>query len=96
METKIEQKKDKYELVLRGTKEQVIAALETLYLDDLVECDHEFTEPVSVDDTHYFDTDGNLHGHSNPDTERCLVCGKIYNNNSEEWEWEKWQKNTYH
>lgn len=88
MEYSTKRQKDtmQYEIVLKGTAEQAGAALAALYDEDLIECDHEFTEEISVDDTRYFDGAGNLVERSNPDQTRCLICGKIYNPSSEEWE----------
>ena len=72
-------------ITIRGTNEQLIGALRTLYENELVDCDHEFTETVSVDDDRWFGADGELHERSNPDIERCLICGKFYNPHEEEW-----------
>ena len=70
---------------IRGTNEQLVGALRTLYENELVDCDHEFTETVGVDDDRWIGPDGELHERSNPDCEHCLVCGKYYYPEAEEW-----------
>lgn len=87
METsyKINDKANEYEIVLKGTREAAIAALRVLSDEDIIECDHEITETVGVDDTRWFGADGELHERSNPDIERCLICGKYYYPEIEEW-----------
>lgn len=87
--TKQDKEKQTYEIILRGSKELAITALQVLYGEDIIDCDHEFTEEIGVDDTRYFDGAGNLVERSNPDQTRCLICGKIYNPNTEEWEGEQ-------
>lgn len=72
-------------ITIRGTNEQLVGALRTLYENDLVDCDHEFTENVGVDDDRWIGPDGELHERSNPDCERCLICGKYYYPEAEEW-----------
>ena len=72
-------------ITIRGTTEQLVEALRTLYENDLVDCDHEFTETVGVDDDRWIGSDGELHERSNPDCEHCLVCGKYYYPEAEEW-----------
>lgn len=72
-------------ITIRGTNEQLIGALRTLYENELVDCDHAFTETVGVDDDRWFGADGELHERSNPDIERCVICGKYYNPETEEW-----------
>ena len=59
--------------------------LRTLVEEELLECQHAFTEEVEVDDSRWFDSNGNLVEKSNPNQIRCLVCGKIYNTRTEEW-----------
>lgn len=73
-------------IIIKGTSEELIAALRILYEAELIECDHEFTEEVSVDDTRWIGADGELHERSNPDATRCLICGKYYNPAEEEWQ----------
>ena len=72
-------------VTIRGTDEQLAGALRILYENDLVDCDHEFTETVGVDDDRWFGPDGELHERSNPDREHCLICGKYYYPEAEEW-----------
>lgn len=72
-------------ITIRGTNEQLIGALRTLYENELVDCDHEFTETVGVDDDRWIGADGELHERSNPDCEHCLICGKYYYPEAEEW-----------
>lgn len=72
-------------ITIRGTNEQLVEALRTLYENDLVDCDHEFTETVGVDDDRWIGPDGELHERSNPDCEHCLICGKYYYPEAEEW-----------
>ena len=72
-------------VTVRGTNEQLVGALRTLYENDLVDCDHEFTEAVGVDDDRWIGPDGELHERSNPDCEHCLICGKYYYPEAEEW-----------
>lgn len=72
-------------VTVRGTDEQLAGALRTLYENDLVDCDHEFTEAVGVDDDRWIGPDGELHERSNPDCEHCLICGKYYYPEAEEW-----------
>lgn len=72
-------------VTIRGTTEQLVEALRTLYENDLVDCDHEFTETVGVDDDRWIGSDGKLHEHSNPDCGHCLICGKYYYPEAEEW-----------
>lgn len=71
---------------IHGTNEQLIGALRTLYENELIECDHEFTETVGVDDTRWIGNDGEVHARSNPDAEHCLICGKYYNPVEEDWQ----------
>lgn len=61
-------------IIIKGTSEE------------LIECDHEFTETVDVDDDRWIGADGELHERSNPDATRCLICGKYYNPAEEEWQ----------
>ena len=72
-------------ITIRGTTEQLVEALRTLYENDLVDCDHEFTEAVGVDDDRWFGPNGELYERSNPDCEHCLVCGKYCYPEAEEW-----------
>lgn len=72
-------------VTIRGTDEQLAGALRILYENDLVDCDHEFTETVGVDDDRWIGPDGELHERSNPDCEHCLICGKYYYPEAEEW-----------
>lgn len=73
-------------IIIKGTSKELVAALRLLYENELIECDHEFTESVSVDDTRWFGSDGEVHARSNPDAERCLICGKYYNPVEEDWQ----------
>lgn len=73
-------------IIIKGTSEELIAALRILYKAELIECDHEFTETVDVDDDRWIGADGELHERSNPDATRCLICGKYYNPAEEEWQ----------
>ena len=88
METsyKINEKVNEYEIVLKGTREAAKTALRVLYEEEIIECDHELTEEVSVDDTRWIGADGELHERSNPDAIRCQICGKYYNPSTDEWE----------
>ena len=72
-------------IIIRGTNEQLIGALRILYENELIDCDHEFVETVGVDDDRWFGADGELHERSNPDIERCVICGKYYYPEAEEW-----------
>lgn len=72
-------------ITIRGTNEQLAGALRALYENDLVDCDHEFTETVGVDDDRWIGPDGELHERSNPDCEHCMICGKYYYPEAEEW-----------
>lgn len=87
METsyKINAQTDEYEIVLKGTRQAAIAALRVLCDEGIIECDHEITETVGVDDTRWFDASGHLQERSNPDIERCEICGKYYYPEVEEW-----------
>lgn len=38
------------------------------------DCEHKITEYQPVDDTNYFDADGNVRGYSNPDVLVCKEC----------------------
>ena len=51
-------------ITIRGTNEQLIVALRILYENELVDCDHEFTETVGVDDDRWIGADGELHERS--------------------------------
>lgn len=73
-------------IIIKGTSEELIAALRILYKAELIECDHEFTETVDVDDDRWIGADSELHERSNPDATRCLICGKYYYPETEEWE----------
>lgn len=59
--------------------------LRQLYENDLIDCDHSYTEEIAVDDTRWMEPDG-PHARSNPDQTQCLICGKIYNPEEEEWQ----------
>lgn len=72
-------------ITIHGTNEQLVEALRTLYENELIDCDHEFTETVGVDDDCWFGPDGELHERSSPDCEHCLICGKYYYPEAEEW-----------
>lgn len=74
------------EVIIPGSKRDAIQAARTLYKEELMECEHEFTEYVGTDDSIWMGPDGELHQKSNPDVEHCLVCGKFYNQDAEEWE----------
>lgn len=71
-------------LTMPGNREEIKNALTDIYEADLIECEHEFTEDVEVDDTRWLAPDG-LHERSNPSVERCQICGKIYDPDEEEW-----------
>ena len=59
--------------------------LKQLYENELIECDHSYTERVEVDDTRWLEQDG-VHERENEDETRCLICGAIYNQKEETWE----------
>ena len=65
--------------------EDAVETLKQLWAQDVIECDHSYTELISVDDTRWLEPDG-VHERSNPDETRCLVCGAIYNELEEEWQ----------
>lgn len=67
-------------------REKAIDNLRTFISYELLECEHDFTEQVDVDDDRWIGNDGELHERSNPDVTRCLVCGKVYNEKTGEWE----------
>ena len=69
-----------------GTREQAKNTLRELYEAEVIDCDHEFTEDVPVDDTRWIGNDGEVHARSNPDAIRCQICGKYYNPAEETWE----------
>lgn len=62
-----------------------LSALRQLYENELIECDHSYTEIVAVDDDRWLEPDG-VHERSNPDETRCLICGATYNQKEETWE----------
>lgn len=72
-------------LTMPGNREEIKNALTDIYEADIIECEHEFTETVGVDDDRWIGEDGELHERSNPDCEHCLICGKYYYPEAEEW-----------
>ena len=62
-----------------------VKALKQLYEAGLIECDHSYTEKVEVDDTRWMEPDG-VHERSNDDETRCIICGAIYNQKEETWD----------
>ena len=74
------------ELKMSGNRNQARITLRELYEDEVVDCDHELTEEIPVDDNRWIGADGELHERSNPDATRCQICGKYYNPSTEEWE----------
>ena len=68
-------------LTLPGNPIEIKNALIDVYNADLIECEHEFTEEVPVDDTRWLAPDG-VHGHSNPDAIRCEICAQKKNGNT--------------
>lgn len=81
---------DAYSVLALSSKQEdrdrAIDNLRTFISCELLECEHDFTEMVDVDDERHIGSDGELHEISNPDLTRCLVCGKIFNPRTEEWE----------
>lgn len=73
------------ELKMSGNRNQARITLRELYEDDVIDCDHEITEEIPVDDDRWFGADGELHERSNPDATRCQICGKYYNPVEGEW-----------
>lgn len=65
--------------------QQAVKTLKQLYDAELIDCDHEYTEKVPVDDTRWLEPDG-VHERSNPDETRCIICESIYNPKEETWE----------
>ena len=74
------------ELKMSGSRSQAKTTLRELYESEVIDCDHEITEDVPVDDTRWIGSDGEIHARSNPDAVRCQICGKYYNPAEEEWE----------
>ena len=63
---------------------EALEVLRQLYAQDLLECDHSYTELVAIDDTRWLEPDG-VHERSNPDMTKCLICEKYYEPETEEW-----------
>lgn len=65
--------------------ENAIETLRQLWAQDIIDCDHSYTEQVSVDDTLWLEEDG-VHSRTNEDQTRCLVCGALYIESEDRWE----------
>lgn len=69
------------ELSSKAAKENLSYLVE----EEVIECEHNFTEQVEVEDDRWFDSKGNMVERSNPDQTRCIICGKILNPKTKEW-----------
>lgn len=84
--TKTNQTTGEIEIQTSGTRDQAVITLRELYEAEVIDCDHELTEEIPVDDDRWIGADGELHERSNPDATRCQICGKYYNPSTEGWE----------
>lgn len=65
--------------------ENALDTLRQLWAQDLIDCDHSYTETVEVDDTRWLEPDG-VHSRSNADQTKCLICGSTYIESEDRWE----------